>query len=89
MKKNLILFFFLAVVISTLAQCSTVHFAKVSVFDKDKIVLHRNFCPTQGCGGSFDDYIDDYICVVEKNGDLTCNDVNEKYKNPSIIKEAY
>ncbi|ASV06472.1 hypothetical protein B2G47_11635 [Leptospira interrogans serovar Canicola] len=87
MKKNLILFFFLAIVISTLEQCLPVHLANVSVFDKDKIVLHRNFCAAstlQGCGG----YIDDYICVVEKNGDLTCSDANEKYKNPSI-KEAY
>ncbi|EMY79450.1 hypothetical protein LEP1GSC060_2339 [Leptospira weilii serovar Ranarum str. ICFT] len=86
MKKNLIPFFFLASVISALVECK-LYVAKVNVFDKDKIVLHRNFCAAstlQGCTG----YVEDNICVVEKNGDLTCNDANEKYKNPST-KEAY
>lgn len=69
------------------SQCLPLQIAKVSVFDKDKILVQRNYCQAsslQGCNV----YREDYICVVEKNGDLTCADANTKYKTPST-KETF
>lgn len=88
MKRNMIKYSVAICLAFLFSQCQLpLHVAKVTAFDKDKILVQRNFCQAstvQGCYG----YVEDYICVVEKTGDLTCADSNAKYKTPST-KEAF
>ncbi|RHX87066.1 hypothetical protein [Leptospira stimsonii] len=89
MKKSICKILVLTSLFFSFSQCVT-HIAKVQVFDKDKITVYKNYCPMRAFATTFYAvcnpyayYVEDYMCVVEKTGELSCNDVTEKYKNPS------